>query len=119
VIFLKKYNLYIFLILIQIFLLSVSDISYAIEINENSTKTEKSIEEPSVLLEADTLTYNDTNNTIIANGSALLYYKSYTIQADKIIYNEILDSVVASGNIILTNKNKSELYAEDLELEDG
>jgi len=119
VIFLKKYNLYIFLILIQIFLLSVSDISYAIEINENSTKTEKSIEEPSVLLEADTLTYNDTNNTIIANGSALLYYKSYTIQADKIIYNETLDSVVASGNIILTNKNKSELYAEDLELEDG
>jgi LPS-assembly protein len=124
VIFLKRYNLYIFLILIQIFLLSVSDTSYAIEINENtlnynSIKKEKSTEEPSVLLEADTLTYNDTNNTIIANGSALLYYKSYTIQADKIIYNEMLDSVVASGNIILTDKNKSELYAEDLELADG
>jgi len=112
VVILKKYNLYIFLILIQVFLLSVINESYSVETNSEKEK-------PSVLLEADTLTYNDENNTIVASGSAMLYYKSYTVQADKIIYNETLDNVVASGNIVLIEKNKTKIYAEDMELTDG
>jgi len=124
VIFLKKYNLYIFLILIQIFLLSVINNAYPIEIDNNTKKnnslaTNNQIKEASVLLEADALIYDDTNDTIIANGSAMLYYKSYTVEADKIIYNEVFDSVVASGNVVLTKKNETKIYAEDLELTDG
>jgi len=90
---------------------------------ENSLANESDGTYPSIYLEADNLTYDESGTTISAQGNAKLFYKNYTIEATEITYNQDIDQVVAVGNITMSEKNNIRLKANKIilsnELKEG
>jgi LPS-assembly protein len=72
--------------------------------------------EAQVLLEADSLTYNNRTETVTATGKAAVYYGTYTVQADRIVYNKANDTVIAFGDITITEESGTIIKADEIEL---
>ncbi len=90
---------------------------------ENSFANQGDDTYPSIYLEADNLTYDESGTNISAKGNAKLFYKNYTIEANEITYNQEIDQVVAVGNITMSEKNNIRLKANKIilsnELKEG
>jgi LPS-assembly protein len=90
---------------------------------ENSLANQGDDTYPSIYLEADNLTYDESGTNISAMGNAKLFYKNYTIEANEITYNQDIDQVVAVGNITMSEKNNIRLKANKIilsnELKEG
>ena len=57
-----------------------------------------------VSLEADNITYIE-KNVIEAHGNVIIYYKDMLLTADSVIYNRSNNNVEAIGNVVLNDKN--------------
>ncbi len=73
-------------------------------------------EDAQVLLEADSLTYDNRTETVTATGNATVYYGTYTVRADRIVYNRAIDTVVAFGDITITEESGTIVKAGEIEL---
>ncbi len=67
-------------------------------------------------LSADTISKNEINNTIKAEGNVSIKNKQYKLKADKIIYYLKEKKVFAKGNVLIMDKNDNVIYATEAEL---
>ncbi|MFV2092995.1 MAG: LPS-assembly protein LptD, partial [Hyphomicrobiales bacterium] len=71
-----------------------------------------------VLLEADSLSYDSSSETVVAAGNATVYYGDYTVRADRITFDRNTDTVIAFGNVKITEPGGNVVLAESIELSD-
>ena len=69
-----------------------------------------------IYLEADTLTNDEANQILTANGQVEGRYQDKTLRADSVIYYLETGQVIASGNVVLVQADGSSQYADKLEL---
>ena len=67
-------------------------------------------------LSADTISKNEKNNTIKAEGNVSINNKQYKLKANEIIYFLKEKKVFAKGNVIIFEKNGNVIYAAEAEL---
>ena len=67
-------------------------------------------------LSADTISKNEENDTIKAEGNVNITNNQYKLKADEIIYYIKEKKVLAKGNVIIIEKNTNVIYATEAEL---
>jgi LPS-assembly protein len=67
-------------------------------------------------VDADKVTYNDHDHTVIATGDVQIYYKKKILEADKVTYNRDTGRVLAEGSVKLTDSDGSVTHADRMEL---
>jgi LPS-assembly protein len=72
-----------------------------------------------VLLEADSLTDDSENRTIIAEGDVQARYQGRTLRADRLVYSLDTGVIRASGGVELIEADGSVQYAEDMQVDEG
>src|SRR2546421_3731015 len=71
-----------------------------------------------MLVRADELQYDNTNNRILAIGNVQIYYKGSTLEADKIVYEQITKRMRAEGNARFTEADGKVVHGEIIDLTD-
>jgi len=71
-----------------------------------------------MLVRADELQYDNTNNRILAVGNVQIYYKRSTLEADKVVYEQITKRMRAEGNARLTEADGKVVRGEIIDLTD-
>lgn len=71
------------------------------------------------LLTAETISYNETDEIITAEGNVVVSQESRVLHADKIMYYRKLDTIVAVGNVYLEEPTGEVLFVQYLELKDS
>jgi len=69
-----------------------------------------------ILMEADEVRYDDVNGIATASGSVEFVHEGRILLADTVTYNEPEDLVIASGNVILMEPTGEVLFTEYAEL---
>ncbi|MEL6662212.1 MAG: LPS assembly protein LptD [Pseudomonadota bacterium] len=69
-----------------------------------------------VVLIADSLTENETDNTVIAEGNVEASYQGRVLKADRVVYNRLTNKVRASGNVVILDPDGSERFADEVEV---
>jgi LPS-assembly protein len=72
-----------------------------------------------LLLEANSLVYDNKNNTVTAVGEVELYYQGRALQADRVIYNRTTQRVFASGNARLTEADGTVMTGDQFDITDN
>ena len=83
---------------------------------QTETAPESASQAQSVVLEADFVTENTDDNTIIAEGNVVALYEGRTLRADRLIYDRSAERVRASGNVIITEADGSQQFADEVEV---
>jgi LPS-assembly protein len=71
-----------------------------------------------MMVRADELQYDNTNNRILANGNVQIYYKRSTLEADRVIYEQNTKRMRAEGNARLTEADGKVVHGEVIDLTD-
>ena len=71
-----------------------------------------------MLVRADELQYDNTNNRILAVGNVQIYYKGSSLEADKVIYEQNTKRMRAEGNARLTEADGKIVHGEIIDLTD-
>ncbi len=71
-----------------------------------------------MLVRADELQYDNTNNRILAIGNVQIYYLGSSLEADKVIYEQITKRMRAEGNARLTEADGKVVHGEIIDLTD-
>ena len=71
-----------------------------------------------MLVRADEVQYDYTNELVIAAGQVQIYYKGSTLEANKVIFNQKTKRVRAEGNVRLREADGKLVAAEILDLND-
>lgn len=71
-----------------------------------------------MLVQADEINYDNTNNLIAAVGNVHLYYGGATIEADKVVYNQKTKRLRAEGNVRLTEEDGKVTHGQVMDLAD-
>lgn len=74
--------------------------------------------QPQMLVQANEINYDYTNNLVAAVGNVQIYYGGSTIEADKVIYNQRTKRLHAQGNVRLTEEDGKITYGEVMDLSD-
>lgn len=69
-----------------------------------------------LIIDADQVTYDSTNEILTAVGSVQLYYQGSTVDADLVSYNQRTGRVFASGNVNVIQPDGTVLRAENVDL---
>ena len=72
--------------------------------------------EDGVIMQADTLRYDDVNGIITANGNVEFAHQGRILQADTVTYNQPADLITASGNVVLVEATGEVMFIEYAEL---
>ncbi|MEM1400469.1 MAG: LptA/OstA family protein, partial [Pseudomonadota bacterium] len=72
-----------------------------------------------VLIEADSLNYDDALDIVIAAGSVEIIDGDSLLRADRVVYNRRSGVAAASGNVVVVDEDGNVLFAEYAELEEG
>ena len=75
-------------------------------------------DQASMLLKANELHYDYTNNLVSAVGNVQVYFNGATLLADKFIYNQKTKRLRAEGNVQLTEADGSITYGQVMDLSD-
>ncbi|PPQ32477.1 hypothetical protein CCR94_05745 [Rhodoblastus sphagnicola] len=67
-------------------------------------------------VDADKVTYNDHEHTVVATGDVQIYYKKKILEADKVTYFRDSGQVLAEGSVKLTDSDGSVTHADKMEL---
>lgn len=73
-------------------------------------------EEDRILFEADTVTRENEDSPIVAEGNVRAYFGARYLRADKLSYNATDDIVIAEGNVSITDENLNTAFAGRVEL---
>src|ERR1041384_7581526 len=71
-----------------------------------------------MLVRADELQYDNTNNRILAVGNVQIYYKGSILEADRVIYEQTSKRMRAEGNARLTEADGKVVVGEIIDLTD-
>ncbi len=71
-----------------------------------------------MLVQANEIRYDYTNNTVAAVGNVQIYYGGATIEADQVIYDQKTKRLVAEGNVRLTEPDGKITYGQKIDLTD-
>ena len=71
-----------------------------------------------MLVRAQEINYDYTNERVSAVGNVQLYYGATTLEADRVIYDQKTKRLHAEGNVRLTQPDGSVTYAEIMDLSD-
>jgi LPS-assembly protein len=71
-----------------------------------------------MLVRADELQYDNTNNRILAVGNVQIYYKRSTLEADRVIYEQNTKRMRAEGNARFTEADGKVIHGEIIDLTD-
>ncbi len=71
-----------------------------------------------MLVQADEIKYDYSNNTVAAVGHVQIYYGGATIEADKVVYDQKTKRLRAEGNARLTEANGRITYGQIINLTD-
>jgi LPS-assembly protein len=71
-----------------------------------------------MLVQAQEIDYDYTNNKISAVGSVQLYYGGSTIEADRVVYDQKTKRLHAEGNVRLTDEDGKITYGQIMDLSD-
>ncbi len=71
-----------------------------------------------MLLEADELVYDDTNNTVAAVGNVQIAYDQYTLVAERVTYERTTGRVIARGGVEIVEPNGNRVFAEEIDITD-
>lgn len=69
-----------------------------------------------VVLEADTVVEDSTNNTIIAEGNVEALFQGRALRADRLVYDRNTERVRASGNVIIVDVDGSQQFAQEVDV---
>lgn len=82
-----------------------------------SAAAEETNDEPDrVLFEADTVSRDEEDGPIIAEGDVRAYFGERYLRADKLIYDPATDIVIAEGNVSITDADLETAFAGRVEL---
>ncbi|WP_158541562.1 LPS-assembly protein LptD [Pelagibacterium lacus] len=68
---------------------------------------------------ADTLVFNETNDTVVANGNVGISFEGFRATADRAVYHQSSGRVELIGNVAVVDPDGIEYVADRVELEDG
>ena len=71
-----------------------------------------------MLVQADEIKYDYTNELVSAVGNVQIYYNGATLEADKVVYDQRSKRLHAEGNARLTEADGKVSYGEQLDLSD-
>ena len=71
-----------------------------------------------MLVEANDIKYDYSNNIVAAVGNVQIYYKGSTLEADRVIYDEKAKRLRAEGNARLTQPDGNITYGQIIDLTD-
>ncbi|MEP5938500.1 MAG: LPS assembly protein LptD [Erythrobacter sp.] len=69
--------------------------------------------------EADQLSYDNENDTIIATGNVLLQSQDRSVRADEVRWNRSNGIIVATGNVRSVDERGNQLFTDRIELSDA
>ncbi len=69
-----------------------------------------------MVVEANSVVYNDKAHTVTAEGDAQIYYQGKTLEADRVTYFKDTGRVLAEGSVKLTDTDGSITHADRMEL---
>ncbi|MGD9914564.1 MAG: LPS-assembly protein LptD [Rhizobiaceae bacterium] len=72
-----------------------------------------------MLLEADTLIYDNDNNTVTASGSVQIDYNGNRLVADRIVYDRKTGKLLASGNVQFVDPQGTVVYSDEIDITDN
>jgi LPS-assembly protein len=71
-----------------------------------------------MLVQADELQYDNTNNRILAVGNVRIYYNGSTIEANKVVYEQKTKRMRAEGNVRITEADGKIVNGEIIDVTD-
>jgi len=84
-------------------------------VTETATK-EETPEDEQVLFEADTVTRQNEESPIVAEGNVRAFFGKRYLRADRLQYNPTTDIVIAEGNVSITDEDLETVFAGRVEL---
>ena len=69
-----------------------------------------------MLVQANEIRYDYTNNTVAAVGNVQLYYNGATVEADEVIYDQKTKRLQARGNVRMTETDGKITYGQFIDL---
>lgn len=83
-----------------------------------SALSQRKTSDGQMLVRADEVQYDYTNERVVAVGKVQIYYSDSTLEADKVIYDQKTKRLRAEGNVRLTEADGKIVYADFLDLSD-
>ncbi len=71
-----------------------------------------------MLLEADTLIYDNNDETVTASGSVRIDYGGNRLVANRVTYNQGSRRLIASGNVQLVDPDGTTVYSDEIDVTD-
>ncbi|MEM7620360.1 MAG: LPS-assembly protein LptD [Pseudomonadota bacterium] len=71
-----------------------------------------------LLLQADTVTYDNKNNVVRAKGNVEIYYNGHALFADNVVYDRNANTLEVQGNVRLKEPSGAIISADQLQLTD-
>lgn len=71
-----------------------------------------------MLVQADAINYDYTNERVAATGRVQMYYKGSSIDADKVVYDQKTKRLRAEGNVIIVQADGQIIHGQVLDLND-
>ena len=71
-----------------------------------------------MLLEADTLIYDNDNDIVTAAGSVQIDYGGNQLVAQRVVYNRKTGRLVASGDVEIVDSNGTKIYSDEIDITD-
>ncbi|MGE0038200.1 MAG: LPS-assembly protein LptD, partial [Xanthobacteraceae bacterium] len=82
----------------------------------------RAVEQPGaqeqMLVRAEVINYDYTNEQVAATGNVQIYYGASTLEADKVVYDQKAKRLRAEGNVRLTQADGTVTYGEIMDLSD-
>ena len=79
----------------------------------------KAQENSPVDFEADSVTVNQQDDTMIATGNVTILQNNETLRADEVIYNPSSETARAIGNVVITTLDGVTHYADEMTLDEN
>ncbi|TPK61782.1 LPS-assembly protein LptD [Mesorhizobium sp. B2-4-15] len=89
--------------------------SFAQDVGNMATKVPSGSQ---MLLAADTLEYNNDNQTVTAIGGVQIDYGGNRLVAQKVVYNRNTKRMVASGNVEIVNSDGTKINSQHIDITD-
>ena len=71
-----------------------------------------------LLLEADTIIYDNDRNTITAEGGVQIDYDGHRLVAERIVYHRATARLVASGNVEIVDRQGTRIHTDEIDVTD-
>lgn len=101
----------------HLLILSLALAAFAFCLAPPARAQDEPTDEPAVFT-ADTVTFDDTLDVVIASGAVEIWQGQRILRADRVTYNRRTEAVTAVGNVVLVEPDGEVVFADYAELEE-